>query len=159
MERPGTNFSHAGTPHGVPEKSATTRELPMAAPARPILTPALVLGQVLLVIVGLALLAVSTTAALVLIVAAVVAFPFTAQGWRWLVRYPKSRLLTPKKLDKLTPGTWIVAPGSKFAVVIKDEPVGAPANPTIADGLTREELAIIAPVYSFREAPKKSRES
>lgn len=155
----GTNFSHTGTPPSEAEGRATTRELPLTSPARPIATPALVLGQVLLTITGLALLAASTTAALVLLVAAVVAFPFTTQGWRWLLRYPTSRLLTSKKLDKLTPGTWIVAPGSKYAVVIKDEPVGSPENPTIADGLTREELAIIAPVYSFREAPKKSRES
>lgn len=159
MENPGTNFSDERAPESGPMKQATTRELPMTSPARPIATPALVLGQVLLAIAGLALLAVSTTAGLILLVAAVVAFPFTTQGWRWLLRYPKSRLLTSKKLDRLTPGTWIVAPGSKFAVVIKDEPVGSPENPTIADGLTREELAIIAPVYSFREAPKKSRES
>lgn len=146
-------------PEGQREFHATTRELPLDSPARPIATPMLLLAQVLLVVAGLAMLPAAMNIGLGLLALALIMTPFTAHGWRWWVKYPKARLLTTKKLATLTPGTWIVRPGNKYAVVIRDEPQGAEANPTIADELTREELAIIAPVYSFREPPKHSRMS
>lgn len=159
MDNPHPSHHTANATPGNGGSWATTRELEMSSPAHPATMPLALGVQVILAVLGLVMLAFSTATALILLAAAVVALPFTWHGWNWKVKYPKARLLTAKKMQGLAAGTWLVRPGSKYAVVVKEIPVGARSNPTIADGLTREELAIIAPVYSFAQAPKNSRAS
>lgn len=137
---------------------ATTRELPAEAP--PVVAPLLIAAQVALALIGLFLLSVSTLLGLVFLSLALIVLPFTLSSWSWWVKYPKGRILSRKKVNAgLAAGTWIVRPGSRYAVVIKENPPGPASNPTVADGVTKEELEIMAPVYSFTQIPKGSRAS
>lgn len=159
-----THPDHTQDPKAAPitpptvEDTSTTRELPAHAPKHPALTRALMVAQAILVIGGIALAATNTSrvGAAALLVIALAAILLTWHGWGWFTRYPGARLLSNSKLDTLQPGAWIVTPGSKYAVVVWDQPHGPRNNPSIADGLTWDELQIIAPVYKFTQPPKGS---
>lgn len=135
---------------------SSTRELAMAAPKRPTLALAALIAQIVALIAGLVLVRVNMPLGVALIVVAFALLPLTWHAWSWWPRYSKSRILPSKKIDSLQPGMWIARPGSRFAVRLWDQPSGSSRNPSIADGLTRDELGIIAPVYVFSETPKGS---
>lgn len=136
---------------------STTRELPVESPARPYLTLIGIIVQIAALIAGAALVRSSTTIIGVsLLVVALILIPVLWKGWGWTAKYPTARIVSSKKVDSLEPGMWIVRPSSRDAVRIWDEPSGSPRNPKIADGLTRDELEIVAPVYAFRKPPKGS---
>lgn len=138
---------------------STTRELAVVAPKRPLLSLVVLIVQVVAVIVGLALARSAPPFGITLLVIALVLLPLSWNAWSWWPRYSKSRIVSQKKLGTLDSGVWIAPPGSRFVVRLWDAPSGSRRNPSIADGLTSEELAIIAPVYVFHETPKGSEEA
>lgn len=138
---------------------STTRELATSTPKSPVLSLVALIAQVIAIIAGLILVRSIATLGIALIVVGLLLLPLSWSAWSWWTRYSKSRIVSRKKLNSLESGMWIAAPGSKFAVRIWETPSGSPKNPSIADGLTSEELSIIAPVYAFREIPKGSEEA
>lgn len=116
-------------------------------------------AQLALLILGVFILRNSLATGVVFILVAVSWFILSADVWRWWGKYHGARLVSPKKIDTITPGTWVVRPGTQYAVIIKQESTGSWNNPTIADGLTQKELEILAPVYIFHETPKDSKVS
>lgn len=138
---------------------STTRELAVASPKRPLLSLGALIAQVVAGIAGLVLVRSMAPLGITLLVLALILLPLTWSAWSWWPRYSKARIVSRKNLGTLEAGTWIATPGSRFVVRIWDTPRGARRNPSIADGLTTEELAIMAPVYVFRETPKGSEEA
>lgn len=142
-------------------EGSTTRELTSPAPNRP-LTGLLILGLQLLLAAGSAALiwtGLPLMYTLIGFVLVLLLFLVTMPTLSWWSRHGKSRILTRKKLNAVDAGMWLVRPGSRYAVRVYDQPKGSHRNPTIADGLTREELGIIAPIYAFDQTPKGSRSS
>lgn len=156
MKHPDSTKEQANVPPVESYNGSTTRELAMIAPKRPVLTLAALITQVVVLIAAVALIRPVMIAGVVLFVIAFALLPLTWNGWAWWPRYSSSRILSSAKAESLQPGAWIARPGSKFAVRLWDQPSGSSRNPSIADGLTREELAIIAPVYVFPSTPKGS---
>lgn len=142
------------------QDTATTRELPLAAPTHPRLTAPLLVVQIAFIVAGGVLIGIQTLPLVGLILAVVGALGvlLTRHRWQWVLMYRQARLLTAAQVNRLQPGNWVVAPGSRYAVQIRN-PSGAARNPTIADGLTRGELEIIAPVYRFSDTPSGAKQS
>lgn len=159
MKHPNSSNNQANVTSRDRRDAATTRELPVEAPKAPIMTLALMGVQIVVLILGIILFRNTALTGVILLGLGMILFLVTLRGWSWWPKYYGSRIVSKKKLDNITPGTWVARPGSRHAVVIKQEPTGAWQNPTIADGLTQQELEIIAPVYVFQETPKDSKVS
>lgn len=155
----GQNYPNS---YAVPAKDGgTTREMPARAPNYPFGSLVLLAAQVIVAAAGLYLLATAGTTreyvvGAVVTAVAVAMFALTQGRWGWWARYPKSRILTHKKLQTLQPGMWVAQPGGEYAVRMREVPTGMQQNPVVADGMTWDELQIMAPVYVFTEAPKGS---
>jgi len=143
-----------------PGEEGTTRELPSPAPAYPAATLVTMACQIVAVLAAVLVIArgESVLAGIPLLLAMIL-FSVTHKGWLWWLRYPKSRILTRKQLSTLAPGMWVVPPGSRYAVRMREAPTGMQHNPVVADGLTWEELHIMAPIYGFKGVPKGSEAS
>lgn len=156
MKHPDSTKKQANVTSAESYSGSTTRELAMAAPKRPILTLAALLAQVAVLIAAFALIRPVMVLGVILFAVAFALLPLAWGGWAWWPRYSASRILSASKVTSLEPGMWVVRPGSKFAVRLWDQTSGSSRNPSIADGLTRDELAIIAPIYVFPSTPKGS---
>lgn len=138
---------------------SSTRELALAAPQWPIISFVALIVQIVVGIAAFAFVRPIPPLGIALFVVTLLLFLLTWQAWSWWTKYSASRIYTKKKLDSLAPGMWVVRPSGRFAVRVWEYSTGSNRNPSIADGLTREELAIIAPVYVFREPPKNSEDA
>lgn len=159
VKHPDSTKEQANVTPSESYEGSTTRELAVTAPKRPLLSLVALLVQVVAAIAGIVLVRSAPPLGITLLVLALVLLPLTWNAWSWWPRYSKSRIVSQKKLDTLNSGMWIAPPGSRFVVRLWGTPGGSKRNPSIADGLTSEELAIIAPVYVFHETPKGSEEA
>lgn len=156
VKHPDSTKEQANVTSAESYDGSTTRELAMAAPGRPYISFIALIAQVVVAIAAILTVRPVPVLGIALFVIVLVLLPLTWNAWNWWPRYSKSRIASLKKIDSLEPGMWVANPGSRFAVRLWQNPTGSPRNPFIADGLTRDELNIIAPVYVFTETPKGS---